>query len=85
METPNRIEEAILHLTAASGPARSICPSQVARELEPEWRRHMTAVRRAAARLAEAGRIDILRKGRPVTAEAVKGVIRLRIRPDPAE
>lgn len=49
--------------------------------MSPEWRQLLTAVRRAAIRLAEAGRIDILRKGKPVTGEAIRGVIRLRIRP----
>ena len=42
----------------------------------------MTPVRHAAIRLLEAGRIDILRKGKPVAVAAVHGVIRLRIRPD---
>ncbi len=36
-------------------------------------------VRRAALRLAEAGQIDILRKGRRIAPEAAKGVIRLRL------
>jgi len=41
----------------------------------------MTPVRQAASRLALAGRIEILRKGRPVDPQGikgVKGVIRLR-------
>jgi hypothetical protein len=38
-------------------------------------------VRRAAVRLAQEGRIDILRKGKPVDPLGVKGVIRLRVRP----
>ena len=40
----------------------------------------LSAVRRAAARLAEAGRIEILRKGKPVPPAEMRGVIRLRIR-----
>ncbi len=82
MDEPHRIEAAILRLAEARGPDRSICPSEVARDLEPDWQRLMTAVRRAAVRLAQAGRIDILRKGRAVPPDGVKGVIRLRIRPD---
>lgn len=74
-----RIEAEILRQVAERGPDKSICPSEVARALEPDWRTLMTAVRRAAIRLAEAGRIDILRKGKPVTAEEVRGVIRLRL------
>jgi Protein of unknown function (DUF3253) len=77
-----RIESEILRQVTAHGADRSICPSEVARALDPElWRGLLTPVRRAAARLARTGQIDILRKGRPVdpTAE-IKGVIRLRAR-----
>ena len=45
-----------------------------------DWRGLLSAVRRAGIRLAIAGRIDILRKGKPVDPNGVKGVIRLRIR-----
>ena len=84
---PDPIETSILALTAARGPEKSICPSEVARALQPGpqqdgWQRLMTPVREAAIRLAKAGRIDILRKGRPVPIEAVRGVIRLRARSD---
>jgi Protein of unknown function (DUF3253) len=77
------IEATILALAGTRGGAGSICPSEVARALAPEdWRKLLGAVRRAAAGLAAAGRIDILRKGRPVDPAGVRGVIRLRIRPD---
>ncbi len=78
-----RIEAAILRLTEARGADRSICPSEVARDLDSDWHRLMSAVRRAAIRLAAAGRIEILRKGQPVSATGseIKGVIRLRARP----
>jgi hypothetical protein len=41
----------------------------------------LSAVRRAATRLAEAGRIEILRKGKKVSPAEMRGVIRLRIVP----
>ncbi len=72
------IEAMILALTAARGPGKSICPSEVARALRPEWHPLLSAVRRAASRLALAGQIDILRKGQAIDPLAVKGVIRLR-------
>ncbi len=79
--TPEAIRAEILRQTAARGPEKSICPSEVARALEPEdWRRHMTAVRGVAATLSAEGALDILRKGRPVPPEAMHGVIRLRAR-----
>ncbi len=77
------IETAILALTEARGPDASICPSEVARALAPEaWRPLLGAVRRQAAGLAAAGRIDILRKGKRVDPGELRGVIRLRVRRD---
>jgi len=76
------IEEAILRLAAARGAAKSICPSEVARDLaggeEIAWRPLMGPIRRAAIGLAREGRIEILRKGKAVPPEEVRGVIRLR-------
>ncbi|MDB5314160.1 MAG: hypothetical protein JWO26_2447 [Rhodospirillales bacterium] len=74
------LELTILSQTEAVGPENSISPSEVARAVAPEdWRPLMTATRRAALRLQAAGRIEILRKGKPVPADEVRGVIRLRI------
>jgi hypothetical protein len=74
------IAEEILRQAALRGPAKSICPSEVARALAPEgWRPLMGPVRDAATALARTGRIEILRKGKPVDPESFKGVIRLRI------
>ena len=75
---PAEIEASILELTQARGPDKSICPSEVARQFRPDWQRLMTPVRQAAARLAIAGRIEILRHGKPVDPSGFKGVIRLR-------
>ena len=80
---PIAVEASILTLTAARGPDKSICPSEVARALwsgppGDGWQSLMTPVRAAAVRLARAGQVDILRKGQPVDPAAVKGVIRLR-------
>jgi hypothetical protein len=77
MSESERIGAEILRLTAARG-AGSICPSEVARALSPEWRPLLGAVRREAARLAAEGRIEILRKGKPVEPAEMRGVIRLR-------
>ena len=73
----------ILRQTAERGPAKSICPSEVARAFAPEedaWRRLLGPVRATAIRLAREGRVEVLRKGKPVDPEAgIRGVIRLRI------
>ncbi len=74
------IREEILRQT--SDRDRSICPSEVARALaggdDGPWRPLIGPVRRAAVELARAGSIEILRKGKPVPPEAMRGVIRLR-------
>ena len=79
------LEAAILRMVAERGPDKSICPSEVARAVAPggedSWRPMLSATRRAAIRLAAAGRLDILRKGRVVDPIEVRGVIRLRMRP----
>lgn len=72
------IELLILQLTAQRGPDKSICPSEVARALRPDWQALMPTIRQAATRLALAGHIEILRHGKPVDPAAFKGVIRLR-------
>ena len=80
------IEATILALTQQRGPAKSICPSEVARALRTDWQSLLGDVRRVACRLATAGQIDILRKGHVVEPAGVKGVIRLRLaQPVPPE
>ena len=78
----------ILALTETSGRSGSISPTDAARAvaaaLAPDggpdaWHRYLPPIRRAAGALAREGRIEILRKGKPVDPAAAKGVIRLRI------
>lgn len=73
----SRIAAAILEHTAARGPGRTVCPSEVARALADEWRPLMPAVREVATELAEAGRIVVTQKGRRVDPRAVRGPVRL--------
>lgn len=42
------------------------------------WRRYLTAVRQQALSLARQGDVEFLRKGKPITADEVKGVVRIR-------
>ena len=46
------------------------------------WRRYLNAVRQQAKHLARMGRIEILRKGKPVDPNDFKGVHRLRLKSD---
>jgi hypothetical protein len=75
-----RIAAAILAATAARGAGRSVCPSEVARAVEPaDWRALMPAVRAAAAALAADGAIRVTQGGREVDAATARGPIRLSV------
>jgi Protein of unknown function (DUF3253) len=87
--TTDPAEQAILQLLSATGAGKSISPSDAARALAGNppgdaWRRSLAPIRLASMRLARAGRIEILRKGKPVAPEDAHGVIRLRLASDPA-
>ncbi|MGU3662842.1 DUF3253 domain-containing protein [Methylobacterium sp. A49B] len=75
------IEAAMLGLVAERGADKTVCPSEVARALggpHPDgWGPLMQPVRRVAVRLAHAGRIAILRKGKRVDPDDFRGIYRL--------
>jgi len=80
---PN-LQAVILTLCSAAKPGGTICPTDAAQafaaargEGELGWRAHLQDVRRTAVRLAEAGRIVIYRKGKPVDPREFRGVYRL--------
>jgi len=76
-------DDAILDALAALPPGKSLDPAQVARTLQPErWQRALPQVRAAAVGLARAGRVVILRHGKPADPETFKGVWRLRLPED---
>ena len=74
------IESAIFDHLNRLAPGKSIEPSDVAKELQPEqWQRMLPKVRGVAVGLAREGRLIITKKGKPVDPNAFKGVIRLRL------
>jgi hypothetical protein len=83
-ESPPSLERTIFALCNEAGIARTICPTDAAQAYAVErgegalgWRSHLSQVRGAAVRLAEAGRIVIYRKGKPVDPRDFRGVYRL--------
>ena len=78
------IEAAIVALLARAGSGKTVSPTEVARAVEPgpRWHLLMPSVRRAAVKLALAGRIAITRKGKPVDPNDFKGVYRLGLPKD---
>lgn len=75
------IEAVLMRLVAERGPAKTVDPQEAARELggphPDQWGPLMQPIRRVAVALAEAGRVVILRKGKPVDPRDFKGVYRL--------
>lgn len=76
-----RLEFAIRELLAARAEGATICPSEAARRVgDDDWRKLMAAARSAAARLAEAGEVEITQGGVVVDAAQARGPLRIRRR-----
>ena len=89
-ETSDPVADAILAELGAQKPGASVTPEQAARAIAEArrmpkdpldlWRKYLSAVKQQAIHLARAGRVEVLRKGRPVEDPAhVKGVVRYRL------
>lgn len=73
-----------MSLVKMRGPGKTICPSEVARTLEPSnWRSLMPQVRAVGIALVNAGQIVVTQKGQVVDPSVVKGPIRYRLKPQP--
>ncbi|MFD8570478.1 DUF3253 domain-containing protein [Streptomyces sp. NPDC059639] len=79
--TQHRLEQAILSLLDQRA-GRSICPSDAARAVydgdDEGWRDLMDSARRAAARLAAAGEVEIAQRGHTVDPDDARGPVRIR-------
>ena len=74
------LEATILELLDARAGGATICPSEAARQVEPEeWRGLMESARAAARRLVARGRVQILQRGRVVDPSTARGPIRIRL------
>ena len=85
-DVQKELRVAMLQLLAERGAGRTVDPSEVARAVggrhPDEWGPLMQPVRRIAIELMKAGRIVILRRGKPVDPDDFKGVYRLSLPPD---
>ena len=84
MASEAEIEETMLRLVAERGAGKTCCPSEVARALggpHPDgWGPLMQPVRRVAVRLTKEGRVQIVRKGKPVAdPDDFRGIYRLSL------
>jgi len=72
--------ETILQLCAAAWPDETVRPEEIAMTLhEAEWQALTKRIRLAVKQLAEAGHVQILRKGKPADPDDFKGVYRVRL------
>ena len=72
--------ETILQMCAAAWPDETVRPEDIAMTLHPiEWQALTKRIRLAVKQLAEAGLVQILRKGKPAEPDDFKGVYRLQI------
>ncbi|BCP54078.1 hypothetical protein K32_26950 [Kaistia sp. 32K] len=76
-----QLQSTLLDLLAALPAGKSVDPTEVARAVaggdEKIWRLQMVPIRAIAVRLAEEGKVSILRKGKPVDPRDFKGVYRI--------
>ncbi|MBT2503606.1 DUF3253 domain-containing protein [Curtobacterium sp. ISL-83] len=78
-DTDRALEQRIDELLDARARTSSICPSEVARSLEPDdWRPLMEPARRAARRMMARGEVEITQGGSVVDPSTAKGPIRIR-------
>lgn len=75
-----QLERTILWLLDQRAPTATICPSDAARAVGPTdgWRGLMEPAREAAARLVQAGRVEITQGGQVVDLATARGPIRIR-------
>ena len=79
------LEAAIIALLETRSQGSTICPSEAVRALDPRvtreaLRAQMERARRAARRLVNAGRLEIVQRGRVVDPSTARGPVRLRRR-----
>lgn len=74
------IAACVLEMARDRGPGKTICPSEVARRLDPEdWQTLMPRVRAAAAKLADAQKVRVTQGGIEVDAVTASGPIRIGV------
>ena len=77
------IRERMIALASERGPKKAVDPMEVAVSIagkdEKIWRRLMKPIKDEAARLAKKNQIVVLRKGKPVEPDKIRGLWRYRI------
>lgn len=80
-EIDDKIELTIISKLNNRGMNKSVCPSEIAKELfSDDWRLQMERVRSAARRLVNQNKIVITQKNKIVEPSTAKGPIRLKLK-----
>ncbi|ESQ88283.1 hypothetical protein ABAC460_16620 [Asticcacaulis sp. AC460] len=75
-------QETLLTLLSQVRSGESISPNDVAKAMSAEnWQRELPKVRAVILSLVREGRIEVVRKGKPVDLEGLKGIYRIRLVP----
>ncbi|MDC7683419.1 histone H1/H5 family protein [Asticcacaulis sp. BYS171W] len=76
----NPVEELIVELLTDLKGNDTLSPNQVAKTINEEnWRRQLPQVRAAIQKLVDEGKIEVIRKGKVVDFEGIKGIYRVRL------
>ena len=79
-KSKQEIENRILSFTKKRGPNKSVCPSEVTKDLFSDvWRDHVDDVRNVAGELQNKRLIKITQGGKEVRLDKAKGPIRFSI------
>ncbi len=86
------IEDTLFELLSQVRKAESISPNDIAQAVfiknrdnsekpidRANWQRELPKVRAVVVGLARQGRVELLRKGKPVEPDGLKGIYRLRL------
>ena len=75
----DELERRIVEMLRSRAATSTICPSDVARAVDDDWRPLMQSVRDAAARLVERGRVEVTQGGEVVDVTTAHGPVRIRL------
>lgn len=75
-----QLYDQILSMCGAAGPTKSVTPAAIAQSLvDFDWQSLLKRIRHTAVKLALAGYVNIMRKGKPADPEDFKGVYKIRL------
>jgi len=88
MPSPDKpaIRSAILDLLAKRSAGATICPSEAARQVDPnDWRALMPNIRAIAAAMEKEEILEICQRGKMIDPTTIRGPIRLRLKSAPTD